>query len=229
MATEGSAFTSHEHELGENQQQLVIGTNGLIDLLVDLPASLNVVRRFIAASRSLLINCHPSRLRLGSAGICFSSSVILSEVSAANVVEGPLSPPQTAAAFAIVLEFCHHEAQPRDLFSFRAVTMRVPSHVRHPLRLRRPCSVHFCGLSSLAQRGICSFRCHPEDATMNARLSRGTCFLLATGYWPLATSFEMFRIRHGRVTSLASAMLRMISDVLGRPHSTRPSPPSQRG
>src|ERR1035441_510835 len=42
--------------------------NGLIDLLVDLPPTMNVVRRFIAVSRSLLISCHPSRLRFGDAG-----------------------------------------------------------------------------------------------------------------------------------------------------------------
>ena len=45
---------------------------------------------------------------------------------------------------------------------------------------------------------------------------------------PLLEDCEMFRVRHCRVTSLASAMLRMISDVLRRPHSTRPSLPSQR-
>jgi len=46
---------------------------------------------------------------------------------------------------------------------------------------------------------------------------------------PLLEDFEMFRVRHGRVTSLASAMLRMIlTHFLERPHSMRPSPPRQR-
>ncbi len=38
----------------------------------------------------------------------------------------------------------------------------------------------------------------------------------------------MFRVRHGRVTSLASGMLRMsLPCLLERPHSMRPSPPNQ--
>src|SRR5208282_6893007 len=45
----------------------------------------------------------------------------------------------------------------------------------------------------------------------------------------LLEDFEMFRVRHCRVTSLTSAMLRMIlTGMLRRPHSMRPSPPSQR-
>jgi hypothetical protein len=52
----------------EHQQQLVMHPNRLIDLLVDLPPAMHIVRRFSAASRSLLISCHPSRLRFGDAG-----------------------------------------------------------------------------------------------------------------------------------------------------------------
>src|ERR1019366_1283688 len=73
---------------------------------------------------------------------------------------------------------------------------------------------------------------------------RGICFFypLPTIHYPLP--YEIFRVRHGRVTSFASAMLRMILDVvfpgsprraafarLGvvrRPHSTRPPSLSQR-
>src|SRR5271165_7021937 len=64
----------------------------------------------------------------------------------------------------------------------------------------------------------------------------------------LLEDFDMFRVRHCRVTSLASGMLRMIlpgpptsvgeacpeqsrralAGVVRRPHSMRPSPPSQR-
>jgi hypothetical protein len=56
---------------------------------------------------------------------------------------------------------------------------------------------------------------------------------------PLLEDCEMFRVRHCRVTSLASAMLRMMFfrgpkprrpgwlGVVRRPYSTRPSPPNQ--
>src|SRR5271165_6787528 len=48
--------------------------------------------------------------------------------------------------------------------------------------------------------------CHHEPATGG----RGICFFypLPTIHYPLP--YEMFRVRHGRVTSLASAMLRMM-------------------
>jgi hypothetical protein len=48
---------------------------------------------------------------------------------------------------------------------------------------------------------------------------------LSTIHYPLSTDS---RVRHCRVTSLACTMLRMISHVFRRPHSTRPSPHSQR-
>ncbi len=83
---------------------------------------------------------------------------------------------------------------------------------------------------SLSSRGASApegsaflFVCHPERRRRSAtRRSRRTCC-----FYPPPT-IHCFRLRHGRVTSLASAMLRMISDVLRSPHSTRPSSPSQR-
>ena len=47
---------------------------------------------------------------------------------------------------------------------------------------------------------------------------------------PLLEDFEMFRVRHGRVTSLASAMLRMILTVASKAtlYATLPAQSTQK-
>src|ERR1035441_9603190 len=87
--------------------------NGLIDLLVDLPPTMNVVRRFIAVSRSLLISCHPSRLRFGDAG-----DLIFPRATTNH--RGSTLPPVIPTGVAV------SAGEWRALLFLRAAPMRVP-------------------------------------------------------------------------------------------------------